>query len=102
GARDFGENYVQELRGKLGEVAALGDARWHFIGRLQKNKAKDVVGRVTLVHAVDDAELAAVLARGAPAAGAVQDFLLEVNVGGEASKGGVVPAAVPALVDAIA
>ncbi len=107
GARDFGENYVQELRSKLAELTSAGspsasEARWHFIGRLQKNKAKDVVGRVTLVHAVDDVELAAVLARRAAAAGVSQDFLLEVNQGGEASKGGVAPDGVARLLDAIA
>ncbi len=102
GARDLGENYVQELRGKQALLGELGDVRWHFIGKLQKNKAKDVVGRVALVHTVDDAELAQVLARRAAAAGVVQDVLVEVNVGGEAQKAGVAPAALPALLDAIA
>jgi hypothetical protein len=100
GQRVFGENYVQELRGKqqaLAELTAAGLA-WHFIGTLQKNKAKDVVGRVALVHGVDDAALADVLGRRAVAAGVVQDVLIEVNVSGEASKGGVTPDALPALI----
>jgi pyridoxal phosphate enzyme (YggS family) len=106
GARDFGENYVQELRGKLDDLrdagSAAAQARWHFIGTLQKNKAKDVVGRVSLVHAVDGVELAGVLARRAAAAGVVQDFLNEVNIGGEASKGGVHPDDVPGLLAKLA
>ena len=106
GARDFGENYVQELRAKLGELASAGSAAaqasWHFIGTLQKNKAKDIVGRVALVHAVDSLELAAVLARRAAASGVVQDFLVEVNLGGEASKGGVSSEDLPGLLGKIA
>jgi PLP dependent protein len=107
GARDFGENYVQELRAKLGELTQAGspsasEARWHFIGRLQKNKAKDVVGRVALVHALDELELAAVLARRAAAAGVSQDFLIEVHLGGEASKGGLAPDDLGGLLDGIA
>jgi pyridoxal phosphate enzyme (YggS family) len=107
GARDFGENYVQELRAKQTEIVdarsvAAREARWHFVGRLQKNKVKDVVGRVTLVHTVDELELAAVLAKRAAAAGVRQDFLVEVNLGGEAQKGGVEPDALPRLLAGIA
>jgi PLP dependent protein len=84
GATDFGENYAQELAGKLGEVE--GAIRWHFIGRLQSNKAKLVAGKVVLVHAVETESLAHEL--GKRAAG-VQPILLSVNLGGEATKGGV-------------
>lgn len=99
GVRVFGENYVQELRAKQ---QALADdpapaPRWHFIGSLQKNKAKDIVGRVALIHSVDSEGLAAVLARRAEAAAVVQDVLLQVNLVGEASKGGVGPGDLPAL-----
>jgi len=94
GATDFGENYAQELAGKLTELATADGAspsgraiRWHFIGRLQRNKAKLVAGRVALVHAVDTVDLAEELAR--RAGGVVQPLLLAVNLGGEASKGGV-------------
>jgi pyridoxal phosphate enzyme (YggS family) len=107
GARDFGENYVQELRAKQTELtdagsAAAGEARCHYTGRLQKNKAKDVIGRVALVHAVDDLELAGVLARRAAAAGVSQDFLVEVNLAGERTKAGCYPADLPKLLDDIA
>jgi pyridoxal phosphate enzyme (YggS family) len=101
GARVFGENYVQELRGKQEQLPELA-VEWHFIGRLQKNKAKDVVGRVALVHTVDSAELAAVLGRRALAASVVQDVLVEVHLGGEASKGGVAVDGLPGLLQAIA
>jgi pyridoxal phosphate enzyme (YggS family) len=110
GATDFGENYAQELAQKLtelGDPSALAGAdptgrapRWHFIGRLQRNKARLVAGRVALVHAVDTAELAEELAR--RAGGAVQPILLAVNLGGEATKGGVTAEQAPAIARALA
>lgn len=103
GAREFGENYAQELAGKLAELAgepADPPIRWHFIGRLQRNKAKLVAGRVALVHAVDSAELAEELAR--RAGGQVQPILLAVNLAGEASKGGISGDAAPGLARALA
>jgi pyridoxal phosphate enzyme (YggS family) len=102
GATDFGENYAQELAAKVGELA--GDAappvRWHFIGRLQRNKAKLVAGRVALVHAVDTVDLAEELAR--RAAGAVQPILLTVNLAGESTKGGVTADAASAVARVLA
>jgi hypothetical protein len=83
GATDFGENYAQELAAKRGEC---GDVRWHFIGRLQRNKAKLVAGHVVLVHGVDSVELAAELGR---RAAVTQPVLLAVNLGGEETKGGI-------------
>jgi hypothetical protein len=103
GARDFGESYAQELGAKQAACAAdpaLAVARWHFIGRLQRNKAKQVAGRVVLVHAVDSAELAEELGR--RAGGATQPVLLAVNIEGEATKGGVTIAGAPAAAAAIA
>jgi hypothetical protein len=102
GATDFGENYAQELAGKYAELAHTepgGVIRWHFIGRLQRNKAKLVAGRVVLVHAVDSVELAAELGK---RAGGVQPMLLAVNVAGETTKGGVSLADAPALARAVA
>ena len=92
GATDFGENYAQELADKRRELPEL---RWHFIGRLQRNKAKLVAGQVALIHAVDSLELAGELAK--RAAGTLQAVLISVNVAGEATKGGVTPATAPAL-----
>ncbi len=97
GATDFGENYAQELVAKRD---ACGDVRWHFIGRLQRNKAKLVAGKVVLVHAVDSVELGHELAK--RAAGVLQPVLISVNVAGEDTKGGVAPAAVPDLSRALA
>ncbi len=103
GAIDIGENYAQELAAKRVALASeLGEAadriRWHFIGRLQRNKAKLVAGQVELVHAVDSAELAVELAkRRPPGATAPQRVLLSVNVAGEDSKGGVSLATAPAI-----
>jgi len=96
GATDFGENYVQELVAKRPEC---GDVRWHFIGRLQRNKAKLVAGQVALVHAVDSVELAQELAK--RAAGVVQPILISVNVAGEQTKGGVTPDAAIGLARAL-
>lgn len=92
GATDFGENYAQELVAKRPDC---GDVRWHYIGRLQRNKAKLVAGQVALVHAVDTADLAYELAK--RAAGVLQPILLSVNVAGEQTKGGITPDAALAL-----
>ena len=97
GARVFGENRVQELREKQAELADLVDIEWHLVGRLQTNKAKDVVGRVALVHAVDSVALADALNRRTGAAGLRQDVLVQVNLSGEGSKAGVVAGELPAL-----
>ncbi|MEJ7600414.1 MAG: YggS family pyridoxal phosphate-dependent enzyme [Kofleriaceae bacterium] len=96
GAQDFGENYVQELAAKRAELGP--SPRWHYIGRLQRNKAKLVAGQVVLVHAVDSVELAAELAK---RAATTQEILLAVNVAGEQTKGGVAPEAALALAQAI-
>ena len=101
GARVFGENYAQELRAKQEALADLAP-EWHFVGRLQRNKAKDMAGRTALVHSIDGLELAAALDHRAAAAGAVQRVLVEVNLAGETTKGGVAPEALPDLLAAMA
>ncbi len=101
GQRDFGENYAQEWREKADALADLADLRWHFVGGLQTNKVKYLAGRVHLVHAVDREELARELSRRFGQKGAVARVLLEVNTGGEATKGGVAPADAPALAAAV-
>ncbi len=85
GARDFGENRVQEFFGKYG---LFPDVDWHFIGSLQTNKVKDVVGRACLIHSVDSGHLLAEIDKRAEQAGVVQPVLLQVNVSGEGSKHG--------------
>jgi len=98
GLADFGENRVQEFLGKYG---LFPDVRWHFIGTLQTNKAKDVVGRAYLIHSVDSCKLIDEISRRALSAGVVQNILLEVNISGETSKHGFAPDEVrQALVEA--
>ena len=101
GQRHFGENYVQEWRPKAEALADLPGLVWHFIGGLQTNKARFLAGRVAWVHTVDRIELARELSRRCVAAGAGLRVLLEVNLGGEAQKGGCAPSAAPALAEAV-
>src|SRR5579872_2247892 len=89
GVTDFGENYYQEARDKLAEVGP--EVRWHFIGHLQTNKARHVVGRFALIHSVDSPELAAELGRRARIADVTQAVLLEVKLDASATKFGVEP-----------
>ncbi|HZL05912.1 MAG TPA: YggS family pyridoxal phosphate-dependent enzyme [Coriobacteriia bacterium] len=89
GCEDLGENRVQEFLGKYG---LFPHANWHFIGTLQSNKVKDVVGRACLIHSVDSLELLERVDRVAAARGVVQPVLLQVNVAGESSKHGLEPA----------
>jgi pyridoxal phosphate enzyme (YggS family) len=98
GQRDFGENYAQELRDK---ARALAGATWHFLGPLQRNKVKYVVGVAELIHSLDGASLADEIARRAEAMGLSQPCLIEVNLGGEPQKPGCAEEQLPSLVDAI-
>jgi pyridoxal phosphate enzyme (YggS family) len=86
GMTDFGENRAQEFTGKQ---ALFPDMHWHFIGTLQTNKVKDVVGRATLIHSVDSMHLLRAVDHHASEIGVVQDVLLQVNVSGELSKHGM-------------
>jgi PLP dependent protein len=97
GAADIGENYVQEARAKIEEVGRDA-ARWHFIGGLQKNKAKYVVRLFDLVQSVDGIELAAEIDRRAAAEGRVMDILVQVDISREEQKSGVME---EDLVDAV-
>ena len=85
-----GENRVQELVQKSGEDAYRG-APVHFIGHLQTNKVKQVVGKAALIHSVDSQRLLQAIDSQAGKLGLVQDILLEVNIAGEESKGGCTP-----------
>lgn len=87
GVTELGENYAQELVAKRDELQDRPDAHWHFIGRLQRNKAKFVAGQCALIHAVDNVELARELAKRRPDQTRVQPILLALS--GEASKAGV-------------
>lgn len=96
-----GENRVQEML----EKAALGayeGAPLHFIGHLQKNKVKFVVGLASLIHSVDSVELLQQISRTAEGKGLVQDVLIEINIGAEPSKSGFAPEELPAALAAAA
>jgi len=100
GQRLFGENYVQELTGKAGEVTE--PVEWHFIGHLQSNKVRQIAGLVTMIHSVDRLSLAEEIDRQWGRLGQVCAVLLEVNIAGEASKGGTTTAGILELAAAIA
>jgi hypothetical protein len=90
----FGENKVQEARGKIEE---LGRGVWHLIGHLQSNKAKDAVRLFDSIDSVDRAELAEEINSRAHALGKTQNVLLQVNIAGESTKSGCAPEAASAL-----
>ena len=90
GVQVCGENRVQELTAHL-EAGAYEGAGVHFIGHLQTNKVKQVVGKVELIHSVDSERLLRAIHSQAEKLGIVQDILLEVNIAGEESKGGCSP-----------
>ena len=92
-----GENRVQEMTAHLADNAYDG-AALHFIGHLQTNKVKQVVGRVELIESVGSAHLLDAIEAQAAKLDLVQDILLEVNIGGEESKSGIAPEELPALV----
>ena len=97
----FGENHVQELCANFDAGAYCGKPS-HFIGHLQTNKIKKVLGRASLIQSVDSEHLLTAIEKEAAKAGIVQNVLLEVNIGGEESKTGVAPEALWPLLDAAA
>ena len=103
GQRAFGENYVQEA---LAKIAALADLRpaieWHLIGPLQSNKTREVAACFDWVHSIDRLKVAERLSAQRPSGLPPLQVCLQVNVGGQASKSGVAPAALPALAHAVA
>ncbi|RBY77197.1 YggS family pyridoxal phosphate-dependent enzyme [Geodermatophilus sp. TF02-6] len=105
GQADFGENRAQELSAKAAELADA-PLRWHFVGQLQRNKAAAVARLGAVVHSVDRLPLARALARVGAERGRPVEVFLQVDLGGPegelAARGGVDPAAVPALADAVA
>jgi pyridoxal phosphate enzyme (YggS family) len=89
----FGENYAQELRDKhdIVEKALEKKIKWHFIGRLQKNKVKYILGRAELIHSLDSLSVAEEINKRAEKLGIKVPVLLEINIGGEEAKGGIRP-----------
>jgi pyridoxal phosphate enzyme (YggS family) len=96
GLTTFGENYIQEAREKISTLSAPS-VSWHFIGHLQRNKAKYAVRLFDLIHTVDSVKLAAELDKQARKIDKIQQVLLQVNVGMETSKSGVPPSEAVAL-----
>ncbi len=99
GARNFGENKVQELMDKI--PAMPGDVRWHMIGHLQRNKVKYLIGKVYMIHGVDSLRLAQEISKESEKAGVITRILMEVNVAEEESKFGVSVSEAPALAEEI-
>ncbi|MGH7896367.1 MAG: alanine racemase, partial [Candidatus Binatia bacterium] len=105
GARDIGENYVQEAhrkRERLRSLDADGGVRWHMIGRLQRNKAKHAIGFFEIIHSLDGEPLARTLDRAAASAGIRASCLIEVNLGNESTKAGVAADRVVELFEEVA
>jgi len=103
GARAFGENYVQEGLAKVEELADLrGQLEWHLIGPLQSNKTRPVAEQFDWVHSVDRLKIAERLAEQRPAELAPLNVCLQVNISGEASKSGLLPAEVAPLARQVA
>ena len=96
----MGENYAQEFEGKR-ECFLGRSIEWHFIGQLQRNKIKKVVGHAQLIHAVDTLKLAKAISTFAESVDLFQDVLCAVNTSGEAQKSGVSPDALPELLSLI-
>lgn len=94
----IGENRVQELLEKY-DALNKENLRIDFIGRLQTNKVKYIVDKVDMIHSVDSLKLAQEIDRRSAKIGKVMDILVEVNVGGEESKGGIEPDALPAFLE---
>lgn len=101
GQRAFGENYLQEA---LAKQAALADAslEWHFIGPIQSNKTRAIAERFAWVHGVDRLKIAERLSASRPAGLPPLNVLLQVNLDAEDTKGGVAPAELTALAQAVA
>jgi pyridoxal phosphate enzyme (YggS family) len=87
GIRDFGENKVQELLSKMDELP--NDIKWHLIGHLQRNKVKYIVGRVHLIHSLDSIKLLEEIEKQYSAKDITADVLIQINIGREASKTGI-------------
>ena len=100
GARDFGENKVQELCQKYEELPQ--DIRWHMIGHLQRNKVKQVVGKAALIHSVDSYRLAQEISLQAQKQNITVPILIEVNIAKEESKFGIAKEDTIQLVEEIA
>ncbi|MGM0417868.1 MAG: YggS family pyridoxal phosphate-dependent enzyme [Thermodesulfobacteriota bacterium] len=90
GQKDFGENYIQEAMDKIDEIGKDG-INWHFIGRLQSNKAKFAVKYFDYIHSVDSLKLAKEISKRASLENKTQKILIQINTGKEEQKSGIMP-----------
>lgn len=97
GLRDFGENYVQEFEGKAPELRDLAEARFHFVGHLQSNKARRAAELFQVIETVDSEKIA----RRISEIGSIREVMLEVKLSPEQAKSGADPRDLPALVEAV-
>jgi pyridoxal phosphate enzyme (YggS family) len=96
GHRDFGENKVQEALDKIAACREL-DLRWHFIGHLQSNKSRKAASQFACIHSIDSAALLSKVDDAAAESGVAPQLLVQVDLGGEATKHGAHPDEVPAI-----
>ena len=101
GVRDFGESKWQELGRKVAQLDATA-VSWHFLGRLQRNKARAVGATVAVVHSLDRTELCRPLSQGAADAGSELEVFVQVSLDGDLTRGGVLPERLEALTDEVA
>jgi pyridoxal phosphate enzyme (YggS family) len=101
GQRDFGENYIQEALAKMERVGEPGLC-WHFIGRIQSNKTRDVAAHFDWVHSVDRVRIASRLSEARPQGRAPLNVCIQVNIDAQPTKAGVAPEALPELAAAVA
>lgn len=99
GVREFGENRDAEAKAK---AESRPDLRWHFVGRLQRNKCRSVATYADVVHSIDRVEVAEALERGAERADRQIEVMVQVSFDGDSARGGAQPADVAAVVDACA
>ena len=103
GVTDFGESYDAEAAAKAAALhSAAAEVRWHFVGHVQRNKARSVASYADVVQSVDRPELVTALGNAAVRAGRTIDALVQVRYDDDPARSGAVPGDVPALADAIA
>jgi len=103
GLRSFGENYVQEAVEKIDQLG-FSEAKWHFIGHLQSNKVKNIIGKFELIHSVDRLSLAKEISNRVAQnehVNQAQNILIEVNIANEESKSGIQLEALPKFLDQV-
>jgi pyridoxal phosphate enzyme (YggS family) len=101
GLSEFGESYVQEALGKIDSLADLALV-WHFVGRIQTNKTRDIAENFSWVHGIERLRIAERLSAQRPFHAPPLNVCLQVNLAAEASKGGLAPSEVPALAEEVA